>query len=95
MMGDDYDGMVSGRNCAGYWDIGFTPIETCANGLEGQQLLAVFGDETHSLVPRVSFIPTIEIDKSQDGQKAMLKNFLSQVCSKYKGERPRECIPSL
>ena len=39
--------------------------------------------KTDSLSPPVSFIPTIEIDGQQHSQKAILKNFMKEVCRLY------------
>ncbi|TRY74514.1 hypothetical protein TCAL_00755 [Tigriopus californicus] len=95
MMGDNYDPMQAGRNCASQLEIEWSPIEACASGKEGQKMLAVVGDDTHSLRPRVSFIPTIVLNGSQDNQKMMLKNLLKEVCRKYQGVKPKECIETL
>ena len=35
-------------------------IEECVAGKQGHGLLAQFGDNTHMLRPKVSFIPTIQ-----------------------------------
>lgn len=53
-------------------------------GQEGSELLKGYGEQTHSLNPPVSFIPTIALDKNQDDQKDILKNLLKVVCSRYK-----------
>ncbi len=71
------------------WD----EIEKCTNGPEGGDLLASHGEDTHSLRPRVSFIPTVQVDGSQDGQNLMLKNLVKVVCNAYKGEdKPQACL---
>lgn len=53
---------------------------------QGQHLLAEAGKRTHALVPKVSFIPTIEIEGSQRDQKKILKNFLGEVCKVYEAK---------
>lgn len=51
--------------------------------MRGSELLKGYGEETHSLAPPVSFIPTIALNKSQDNQQDILKNFFKQVCTKF------------
>lgn len=41
----------------------FAPIEACYKSLEGQDLLQAHGVETHSLVPSLTFVPWIIMDK--------------------------------
>ncbi len=72
----------SGPKCAekhgiSNWD----SISTCAEGPEGQELLAQMGDRTHDLKPKVTFIPTIKLDGSLDRQRKILKNLKAEVCS--------------
>lgn len=38
-------------------------IRECSNGEEGKKLLAHYGKMTNSLVPKLSFIPTITLNK--------------------------------
>jgi len=45
--------------------------------------LKAYGEETHSLSPSVTFIPTVVLDKNQGHQKDILKNLLKEVCLKY------------
>ena len=70
--------------CATEMGIEWSPIEQCWKSIRGQELLAGHGDATHALRPGVSFIPTIVLDGSQGNQKAILKNFLTEVCKAYK-----------
>lgn len=76
--------LLSTFQCADKLGIDWTSIQTCASGREGQELLAMYGDDTHSLRPKISFIPTIVLNGSQDGQRAILKNFLLELCRTYK-----------
>ncbi len=72
-------------------DVHWETIRRCTSGREGQDLLAAAGRDTHALRPKVSFIPTIVIDGSQDNQKGILKNFTRELCRAYKvgvGVRP-------
>ena len=97
MMGDNYDPKSAGRECAKRVDaVEWETIAACAYGLEGQRLLAGHGDDTHALRPKVSFIPTIVVDGAQGGQRSLLKNFLAEVCRRYRGGNPPEaCTPHL
>lgn len=45
--------------------------------------MKAYGEETHSLNPSVTFIPTIVLNKKQGRQKDILKNLLKEVCSMY------------
>ena len=51
--------LLSSR-CANTVGISWEEVEKCVEGKEGHGLLAKFGDMTHNLQPRVSFIPTIQ-----------------------------------
>jgi len=69
--------------CAQSLGINYTEIENCSTHYEGQELLSTYGDDTDSLRPRMTFVPTILLDGSQDGQKDILKNFMLKVCKVY------------
>ena len=83
MISDNYEPENSAKKCASEGGISFHEISTCASGKEGQELHYQAGLKTHALSPKVSFIPTIEIDDSQMSQKAILKNLLKEVCAVY------------
>jgi len=83
MIHDNYEPKNIAKKCAESNDIDFNQIETCASGSEGQELHYNAGVKTNALDPKVSFIPTIEIDESQGSQKAILKNLLKEVCAVY------------
>ena len=68
------------------WEV----IRRCASGREGQDLLAAAGRDTQALRPKVSFIPTITLEGSQENQKDMLKNFLRELCRVHKVRTPIE-----
>ena len=69
--------------CAEIAEVEWDPIEKCSNSREGAELLKANGEETSSLDPRVSFIPTIVINHSQGVQKDILKNLLKEVFKVY------------
>jgi len=83
MISDNYEPENSAKKCASEGGIDFEEIQTCASGSEGQELHYQAGLKTEALNPKVSFIPTIEIDESQNSQKAILKNLLKEVCAVY------------
>jgi hypothetical protein len=84
MMKDNYNAFEAGRKCAEIVGIDWAPIQACSEGgKEGDRLLAEFGDKTHALRPKVSFIPTVQVNGSQDGQKDMQKNLLKELCRKF------------
>jgi len=83
MISDNYEPENIAKKCVSESGIGFQDILTCASGKEGQELHYQAGLKTHALSPKVSFIPTIEIDDSQMSQKAILKNLLKEVCAVY------------
>ena len=58
-------------------------IQHCATSSEGLKLHKKAGEKTEGLSPPVTFIPTIEIDGAQHSQKAILKNFMKEVCRLY------------
>jgi hypothetical protein len=49
--------------CARSLSIQWEPIAACSKAEEGKNLLAQMGEATHKLIPPVSFIPTIEVNK--------------------------------
>jgi len=78
--------MEAGQKCAAEVSDGvdWPVIKRCSSGPQGAELLRAYGDETNALTPKVSFIPTITLDGSQDGQKYILKDFQQEVCKKIK-----------
>lgn len=83
MISDNYEPENSAKKCTSEAGVDFQEIQTCASGSEGQKLHYLAGLKTEALDPKVSFIPTIEIDDSQNSQKAILKNLLKEVCTAY------------
>eukprot|EP00092_Neocalanus_flemingeri_P021619 GFUD01023449.1.p1 GENE.GFUD01023449.1~~GFUD01023449.1.p1 ORF type:complete len:252 (-),score=50.39 GFUD01023449.1:222-977(-) len=83
MISDNYEPENIAKKCASEGGIDFEEIQTCASGQEGKELHFKAGLKTEALHPKVSFIPTIEIDDDQNSQKAILKNLLKEVCASY------------
>jgi len=48
--------------CATVLGIDYNPIQSCAEGTEGDELLARLGDRTHNFTPQITFVPTIVIN---------------------------------
>ena len=48
--------------CVANSNFAWTPIKTCVDGVEGEQLLYKSGVRTHSLDPRVTWVPWIVLD---------------------------------
>lgn len=84
MMQDNRDLKANGEKCSMLNNINWKLIETCLDSKEGGELLALVGDDTNSLTPRITFIPTVQINGSQDNQKLMLKNLSKAICELYK-----------
>jgi len=74
------------ESCALKSGISFTNIKNCAESREGDTLLSLMGEMTHALSPPVSFIPTVEIEGSQDRFRDALKDLAKQVCREYKSK---------
>lgn len=79
----EFDTNKIAQDCAAELGIDWPKIEGCAIGREGEELHAEAGILTNKIQPPVSFIPTIELDYSQRSQKAMLKNFVLEVCKVF------------
>ena len=81
MMEDNYQIIQGDEKCSTNLDADTKQkIQDCSKSKEGGELLAMYGDDTNSLKPKVQFIPTIQINGSQDDQKLMLKNLLKAIC---------------
>ena len=93
MMDNNRDLKEAGQKCAEkLGNIDWPSISTCAEGAEGGKLLAHHGDDTHSLKPSVTFIPTAQLNGSQDGQKLMLKDLKRAICNVLEGKIPEACL---
>ncbi|XP_015432214.1 PREDICTED: GILT-like protein C02D5.2 [Dufourea novaeangliae] len=70
--------------CAQKMNVDYNPILECFTGQLGQELLAKYGEQTNSLTPKVSFIPTVILDGNSENQARILKNLLQEVCRHLK-----------
>lgn len=82
MISDNMNPEEIGEQCAQEHNVKWKPISECAAGSEGDNLLKLHGDKTNKLHPRISFVPTILLDKERENQPALLKNLFKEVCSK-------------
>jgi interferon gamma-inducible protein 30 len=97
MIDDNDDAAAAASRCAGRLGVELEGMAACAGGEEGRRLHWQAGLDTDRLQPKVSFIPTIKLEGSQGSQKAILKNFLKEVCKVYEEkyhELPEGCPPT-
>ena len=94
MMDNNRQLEEAGQKCAtklGHID--WSVISKCSQSIEGGTLLASLGDDTHSLKPSVSFIPTIQMNGSQQQQNILLKDLTKAVCESFDIEaKPDACL---
>lgn len=62
MIENNIDPIGIMNTCAKRIPVDLESIKKCSNTGRGKELLAKYGEMTNSLVPRVSFIPTITLD---------------------------------
>jgi len=92
MIKDNMNPKVAGESCSNELNIDWQNILKCTESTEGGELLAMHGDDTNSLKPKVSFIPTVLLNGSQDRQKELLKKLQREICMAFKGsEKPKAC----
>ncbi|XP_077268053.1 gamma-interferon-inducible lysosomal thiol reductase-like protein [Temnothorax americanus] len=91
MIENNIDPVGIMNTCAGRISVDLESMKKCTNTVRGKELLAKYGEMTNSLVPRVSFIPTITLDGSSEHQVRILKNLLKEVCLRFK-VTPKECV---
>lgn len=63
MIQDNWQPEKIMHECAEKVDVDVAPIVECFKGKQGKDLLAKFGEMTNNLNPKVTFIPTISLDK--------------------------------
>ena len=69
--------------CAYRLELDWEPISKCAQGREGEELMAVVAQESLGVKHKLSFIPTVALDGDYSEQNNILKNFLPVLCNKY------------
>jgi len=83
MMEDAYKPLEIGQKCAYRLDIDWEPIRKCAEGREGEELMAVVAQESLGVKHKLSFIPTVALNGEYSNQNNILKNFLPVLCNQY------------
>lgn len=63
MIKDNLNPQDITKACAKKMDLDIAPILDCQSKAKGKELLAKFGQQTENLRPKISFIPTITLDK--------------------------------
>jgi len=92
MIEDNYDPKEVGQSCAQRHEVDWEPIHSCSNTKEGAELLALHGDDTRSLRPKMTFVPHIVMNGKTIQPQDALTNFKHILCSAYRGDRPDACI---
>eukprot|EP00096_Caligus_rogercresseyi_P001701 TRINITY_DN1283_c0_g1_i2.p1 TRINITY_DN1283_c0_g1~~TRINITY_DN1283_c0_g1_i2.p1 ORF type:complete len:226 (-),score=42.14 TRINITY_DN1283_c0_g1_i2:35-712(-) len=86
--GRPYD---KGIICARENNVNWAPIQKCSQNIEGQRLLAEAGEKTNALNPSLTFVPTVELNGSQNNQNALFTNLMEEVCKAYTGTPNPAC----
>nr|CAG4651240.1 EOG090X0BCY [Simocephalus serrulatus]SVE94435.1 EOG090X0BCY [Simocephalus serrulatus] len=78
------------QSCAGQAGMDFAPIEACYKSREGQDLLQAHGVETHSLVPSLTFVPWVIMDKVWDDRNQWdgIQDLARVACDHVKSDAP-------
>lgn len=84
---------TAGPQCAAVLGIDYNPVQNCAEGTEGNELLARLGDRTHNFTPHITFVPTVAINGvyTQKDQDDALSNLMSVICRHINGTKPEAC----
>ncbi|XP_063849997.1 gamma-interferon-inducible lysosomal thiol reductase-like isoform X2 [Scylla paramamosain] len=83
--------MKVGQKCVEKFGEEWSKVAQCVESDKGASILKHMGDMTHSLRPKVSFIPTVEIDGSLSEQSQILQDIHKVLCRRYKGPKPPSC----
>ncbi|XP_041975453.1 GILT-like protein 1 [Aricia agestis] len=90
MIIDNMDADSALYRCAKQYNLDPEPIKICATHRLGSALLKKHGDDTSIINPK--FIPTITLNGSKDNQRAILKNFLLEICKMIDMPLPPPCL---
>ncbi|XP_045137149.1 gamma-interferon-inducible lysosomal thiol reductase-like isoform X4 [Portunus trituberculatus] len=83
--------MKVGQKCVEKFGEDWSKVAQCVESDKGASILKHMGDMTHSLRPKVSFIPTVEIDGSLSEQTQIQQDLHKVLCRRYKGPKPPSC----
>jgi len=86
MMLNNYSPRSAVERCGAEHGVDISSILACGDGAEGPQLHAHAGQLTHKLRPKMTFVPTIELNGLQRNQRQILTNLKSKICKLYKGD---------
>ncbi|XP_065218955.1 gamma-interferon-inducible lysosomal thiol reductase-like [Planococcus citri] len=87
---DDPEGI--GIECSQKFGVSWKPIFQCSRSSQGNWLLKKHGEETNSLNPTISFVPTVLLNKNRHNQASILKNLYEAICSNYRLIIGKECV---
>lgn len=67
-------------------------ILECSESAKGDELLVAYGEQTHAVEPKITFIPTIIFNDKYDPelQAGALKDFFWTACSLF-ADKPSAC----
>lgn len=82
------------QECADQMNVNYDNIVNCIESQHASLLMKAHGEKTHSLYPRISFVPTVEVNGKQLSRQQIMKNFLKELCEFFEN-RPDECPPIL
>lgn len=85
-VADEYS-IPGAEECANEQDLDWKNIAECYKGDLGKKLFHEAGVQT----PEHNFIPWIVINGKYSNQGYLRRNLKREVCSKYKGRRPKAC----
>ncbi|KAG0720505.1 Gamma-interferon-inducible lysosomal thiol reductase [Chionoecetes opilio] len=83
--------MKAGLKCVERFGEAWDSVERCVESEKGGSIMKHMGDMTHSLRPKVSFIPTVEIDGSLSEQSHIQQDLHKVLCRRYRGPTPPSC----
>jgi interferon gamma-inducible protein 30 len=78
--------LVIATYCSQLLNIELNPILDCANGNRGNELLYNMGVVTNNLIPKLNYVPWININDihtSEDQNDAENKDLVELICRKY------------
>jgi len=80
------------QQCAGVVNVDAAPIESCANGTKGDEILASYGDKTQQLNPNLSFVPTVIFNEkfNQADQDTAMSDLKGVIC-RLSTKKPKAC----
>jgi len=85
--------VTAGPQCASLLGIDYNPIQDCAEGTQGDELLAAMGTRTLHFTPQITFVPTIAVNGvyNQTDQDQAMSDLKSVICRYIKGTKPAAC----